>query len=89
MARVADAFEGQLRCFDVPADAADRDRKVSGTTRDTWDDDRAAFVVRDDNYVSARWPGDVHTFARLFARVLTEHTAQTGKASCNVTPSFD
>jgi putative intracellular protease/amidase len=62
---------------DVPADAPDRNRKVSGATRDTWDDDRAAFVVRNGNYVSARWPGDVHTFARLFANVLTEHSAQT------------
>ena len=26
-----------------------------------------AFVVRDGNYVSARWPGDAHTFARAFA----------------------
>jgi len=61
--------------IDVPADALDRDRKMSGTSRDKWDDDRAAFVVRDGNYVSARWPGDAHTFARLFANVLTEHRA--------------
>jgi putative intracellular protease/amidase len=40
--------------------------------RDTWDDDRAAFVVRDGDYVSARWPGDAHTFARRFAEVLAE-----------------
>ena len=66
---------------DVPADALDRDRKVSGTSRDTWDDDRAAFVVRDGNYVSARWPGDAHTFARLFANVLTEHRAQESTAA--------
>ncbi len=66
---------------DVPADALDHDRKVSGTSRDTWDDDRAAFVVRDGNYVSARWPGDAHTFARLFAKVLTEHRAQESTAA--------
>src|SRR5208283_1450866 len=66
---------------DVPVDALDRDRKVSGTSRDTWDDDRAAFVVRDGNYVSARWPGDAHTFARLFANVLTEHRAQESTAA--------
>ena len=36
------------------------------------DDDRAAFVVRDGSYVSARWPGDVHTFARTFADLLAE-----------------
>ena len=66
---------------DVPADALDRDRRVSGTSRDTWDDDRAAFVVRDGNYVSARWPGDAHTFARLFANVLTERRAQESTAA--------
>jgi putative intracellular protease/amidase len=60
---------------DVPADVPDRTRKVSGMVRDTWDDDSAAFVVRDGNYVSARWPGDAHTFARRFAEVLSEHGA--------------
>jgi putative intracellular protease/amidase len=29
------------------------------------------FIVRDGNYVSARWPGDVHRFAREFAAMLT------------------
>jgi hypothetical protein len=53
---------------------------MSGATRDTWDDDRAAFVVRDGNYVSARWPRDVHTFARLFASVLFEQR-RAGKQS--------
>jgi putative intracellular protease/amidase len=58
--------------LDVPADAADYKRKTSGMARDTFDDDRAAFVVRDGNYVSARWPGDAHTFAKTFAAVLAE-----------------
>lgn len=56
--------------LDVPADAADYRRKTSGMTRDTFDDDRAAFVVCDGNYVSARWPGDAHTFAKTFAALL-------------------
>jgi hypothetical protein len=30
-------------------------------------------VVRDGNYVSARWPGDAHTFAATFAAVLGEN----------------
>jgi hypothetical protein len=38
------------------------------------DDDRPAWVVRDGSYVSARWPGDVHTFARTFAAVLDERS---------------
>jgi putative intracellular protease/amidase len=57
--------------LDVPRDAPDYRRKTSGMTRDTFDDDSAAFVVRDGNYVSARWPGDAHTFAKTFAAVLT------------------
>ena len=61
--------------LDVPADAPDYSRKTGGMVRDTFDDDRAAFVVRDGNYVSARWPGDAHTFARRFAAVLAERGA--------------
>lgn len=63
--------------LDVPADAPDYRRKTSGMARDTWDDDRPAFVVRDGNYVSARWPGDAHTFARTFAAVISERSRQT------------
>ena len=57
---------------DVPADAPDYRRKASGMVRDTFDDDRPAFVVRDGNYISARWPGDVHTFVKNFAAMLAE-----------------
>ena len=39
--------------------------------RGTADDDRAAFVVEDGNYVSARWPGDAYLFARRFEARLT------------------
>jgi putative intracellular protease/amidase len=58
--------------LDVPPDAPDYRLKIDGLTRDTFDDDRAAFVVRDGNYVSARWPGDAYTFAKAFAAVLSE-----------------
>jgi putative intracellular protease/amidase len=44
--------------------------KQSGRARDTPDDERPAFVVRDGDYLSARWPGDVHTFARRFVAML-------------------
>jgi putative intracellular protease/amidase len=37
--------------------------KSSGMARDTATDSRPAFVVEDGNYISARWPGDTHTFA--------------------------
>jgi putative intracellular protease/amidase len=57
---------------DVPATDPDYRRKTSGLQRDSIDDARPAFVVRDRNYVSARWPGDVHTFAKTFAGMLSE-----------------
>ena len=62
--------------LDVPANAPDYRRKTGGMVRDTWDDNRAAFVVRDGSYVSARWPGDARTFARRFAEVLAERCSR-------------
>jgi putative intracellular protease/amidase len=55
---------------DVPATDPHYRRKTSGLVRDSMDDETPAFVVRDRNYVSARWPGDVHTFAKTFAGML-------------------
>jgi putative intracellular protease/amidase len=52
-----------------PGDA-DYRLKTSGRVRDTATDARAAWVVRDRNYISARWPGDVHTFARALSDAL-------------------
>jgi hypothetical protein len=55
---------------DVPHDAPDFRRKTSGLARDNVDDSRPAWVVRDGKYVSARWPGDAHSFAASFAELL-------------------
>ncbi len=58
------------RALEDPADFRDVERgtphwrlKSSGMARDTVTDSRPAFVVDDGNYISARWPGDTHTFA--------------------------
>lgn len=59
--------------LDVPKEYADYMRKTSGMVRDRLDDARPAWVVRDGNYLSARWPGDVHTFGRRFVEMLTEY----------------
>jgi putative intracellular protease/amidase len=59
---------------DVAKGSSDWRRKTSGRARDTLGDDRPAWVVRDGSYVSARWPGDAHTFARMFAEVLAGTT---------------
>ncbi len=56
--------------LDVPKTDPDYRRKTSGLQRDTLEDVRPTFVVADRNYVSARWPGDVHTFAKTFACLL-------------------
>jgi hypothetical protein len=43
--------------------------------RDSDTDPSAGFVVRDGNYISARWPGDAHRFADALAtRVATGST---------------
>ena len=55
---------------DVPKTDPHYRRKTSGLARDSRDDETPAFVVRDRNYVSARWPGDAHTFAKTFAGML-------------------
>jgi putative intracellular protease/amidase len=44
--------------------------KTSGIARDTATDSRPAFVVDDGSYVSARWPGDAHTFATALSQKL-------------------
>ncbi|HUE32503.1 MAG TPA: type 1 glutamine amidotransferase domain-containing protein [Mycobacterium sp.] len=44
--------------------------KSSGMVRDTATNSRPAFVVDDGNYVSARWPGDTHTFATVVSQKL-------------------
>jgi len=41
------------------------------TAHGSADDDSAAFVVEDGNYVSARWPGDAYQFGRRFLAKLT------------------
>jgi putative intracellular protease/amidase len=56
--------------LDVPKSEPDYRLKTDGLHRDTLTNARPAFVVRDGNYVSARWPGDAHTFGKAFADVL-------------------
>jgi len=59
---------------DVPPSDPLRRLRNGGRARDTLEDDRPAWVVRDGSYISARWPGDAHTFAKQFAEVLEEFT---------------
>jgi putative intracellular protease/amidase len=65
------------RALRSPTDFCDVERgtphswlKTSGMVRDTATNSRPAFVVDDGNYVSARWPGDTHTFATVLSQKL-------------------
>jgi putative intracellular protease/amidase len=69
-AEVTRALEKPGDYLDVPKDAPDYSLKTDGRHRDTMRDDRPAFLVEDGRYLSARWPGDVHTFAKRFAAML-------------------
>jgi putative intracellular protease/amidase len=56
--------------LDVAPGTPDAALKTGGRARDSIDDERPAFVVADGSYLSARWPGDVHTFGKRFASML-------------------
>ncbi len=69
---VTRALERPEDFYDVDPSAADAATKSSGRQRDTLDDERPAFVVEDGAFLSARWPGDVHTLAKRLAAVLDQ-----------------
>jgi putative intracellular protease/amidase len=62
-AEVTRALENPDDFRDVPRGSVDWRIKTSGMMRDSATNSRPAFVVDDGDYVSARWPGDTHTFA--------------------------
>jgi putative intracellular protease/amidase len=62
-AEVTRALEKPGDFCNVEKDSPHRRQQTSGMVRDTPTDARAAFVVDDGTYISARWPGDTHTFA--------------------------
>ena len=69
-AEVERALRSPTDFLDVPKDEKFYFRKTSGIFRDRDDDERPSFVVQDGNYVSARWPGDVHCFAKKVSALL-------------------
>ncbi|MGD0393337.1 MAG: type 1 glutamine amidotransferase domain-containing protein [Acidimicrobiales bacterium] len=77
---VSRALERATDFHDVDPSAPDAAVKSSGRRRDGPDDERPAFVVQDGNYLSARWPGDVHTFAKRFAGMLSRGRAPQRQA---------
>jgi len=58
--------------IDVDPHEPDARIKNDGRHRDSVGDARPAHVVEDGNYVSARWPGDAHTFAKRYIALLDQ-----------------
>lgn len=56
--------------IDVPPSDPHHWQKTSGLLRDGPGNSRPAWVVQDGRYLSARWPGDVHTLATRFVATL-------------------
>jgi putative intracellular protease/amidase len=71
-AEVTRALENPGDFCNVPNDSPHRRAQTSGMARDTATDSRPAFVVDDGAYISARWPGDTHTFAAAVSARLHE-----------------
>jgi putative intracellular protease/amidase len=71
-AEVTRALEKPSDFCDVSHDSPHRRLQTSGMARDTADDPRPAFVVEDGAYISARWPGDAHTFAAALSAKLRD-----------------
>ena len=63
---------------DVPGRTPTAWVKTCGLFRDRSDNAAPAWVVRDGDYVSARWPGDAHTFASTFAALLSTWKDEVG-----------
>lgn len=68
---VARALRDPSDFMDVPLDAPHFRRMTSGLARDGEHDETPSWVVRDGNYVSARWPGDAHAFATVVAALVS------------------
>jgi putative intracellular protease/amidase len=71
-AEVTRALEKPSDFCNVPKNSPHRRKQTSGMVRDTATDARPAFVVDDGTYISARWPGDTHTFASAVSAKLSE-----------------
>lgn len=64
------ALKNDSDFLDVPKNSPNYRLKTSGIARDRIDNSKPAWVVQDGNYLSARWPGDVHTLAQEFVKAL-------------------
>jgi len=69
-AEITRLIGGEQYFQDVPKSDPLFKLKTNGLTRDTLENQKCAFVVQDGNYISARWPGDIHALAQTFIGLL-------------------
>jgi putative intracellular protease/amidase len=69
-AEITRALANPADFLDVPKNAPNYWMKTNPLFRDSITDDRPAWVVESGNYVSARWAGDAHTFARRLLKYI-------------------
>lgn len=69
---VTRALQNEEDFLDVPKQTKDFLIKTLGVFRDSTDNSKPAWVVQDEFYLSARWPGDANTFAKQFVNMLKE-----------------
>lgn len=74
-AEVSRALASPADFLDVRPGDPDYRIRSDGLHRDRPDLPGPAFVVTDGRYVSARWPGDAHSFGRRFVQVLEQPPA--------------
>lgn len=67
---VTRALKNKGDFVDVPKSTTNYFLKTAGVFRDSYTNSKPAWVVEDGNYLSARWPGDVHTLASMFVAKL-------------------
>lgn len=61
---------GDENFINVPKNTKNYLIKTMGIFRDCDDNFTPSFIVKDENIISARWPGDVHAFAYEFVKLL-------------------
>jgi len=66
------ALEKESDFINVPTSNPDFKLKTSGLVRDNLSNAKPSWVVQDGQYLSARWPGDAHTLALEFIRLLNK-----------------
>jgi putative intracellular protease/amidase len=71
--QVTSALEKPSDFLDAPRSVSSLFWKRTGLFRDKPSSERAAHVVIDDAYISARWAGDAHTLAQKFIAMLSAH----------------